>query len=192
MALFTATPSLRPPRFHADERLAWNGIAPDLPGVPLRIEAASFNGAPASFAIVGPWSPGAPAAVAPAARTSDLVSLVASAMIVPLCLTGGVLLARRNLQRGRGDRRGALALGVAVFALTIAGWLVGAAHFLNLQSEQARVGAVLASALFSAALYGLLYLAIEPQIRRVRPQMLVTWSRIMSGRSATRCWDEIC
>ena len=183
MNAFAPTASLRAPRFFADHRLAWTGDATDLPGVPLRIEAASFDGSPTSFAIVGPWSPGAaPPPVAATATSGDLVSVIASAIIVPLCLTGGVLLARRNLQRGRGDRRGAVALGATVFALTIAEWLVGATHFLNLRSEQARVGAALSGALFSAAIYGLLYLAIEPQIRRVRPQMLVTWSRVMSGR----------
>jgi len=183
MNAFTPTASLHAPRFFADQRLAWTGDATDLPGVPLRIEAASFDGSPTSFAIVGPWSPGAaPPPAAATATSGDLVSVIASAIIVPLCLTGGVLLARRNLQRGRGDRRGAVALGATVFALTIAEWLVGATHFLNLRSEQARVGAALSGALFSAAIYGLLYLAIEPQIRRVRPQMLVTWSRVMSGR----------
>jgi hypothetical protein len=71
---------------------------------------------------------------------------------------------------------------VIVFALSIGQWLVGAAHFSDVDAEQSRFSATLGSAILSASLYGLLYLAIEPQVRRLWPHLLVTWSRLVSGR----------
>ncbi|HUB33683.1 MAG TPA: serine/threonine-protein kinase, partial [Bryobacteraceae bacterium] len=39
-----------------DARAAWTGTYPEAPNVPLRIEAASWQGRPVSFETIGPWS----------------------------------------------------------------------------------------------------------------------------------------
>ena len=44
-----------PPRY-ADRRAAWDGIYPDAPEIPIRVEAASFHGRAVAFRIVEPWS----------------------------------------------------------------------------------------------------------------------------------------
>jgi serine/threonine-protein kinase len=158
------------------------GSMPDLPASQLRIEAASHRDTPVSFQVIGPWARPTRMVPPPVNRAARVVATIAAVVVVPLCLIGGLILARRNLTRGRGDRRGAIHLAVIVFALSIGQWLVGAAHFSDVDAEQSRFSATLGSAILSASLYGLLYLAIEPQVRRLWPHLLVTWSRLVSGR----------
>jgi serine/threonine-protein kinase len=182
MTAFTpATPDWVP-RNYADTRLAWAGAMPEAPGTQLRVEAASHRDIPVNFQVLGPWARPARMVPPPVNRAARLVTTVASVVVVPVFLIGGLILARRNLIRGRGDRRGAIHLAVLVFALSIGRWLLGAAHFADAAAEPARFSAALGSAILSASLYGLLYLAIEPHVRRLWPHLLVTWSRLVSGR----------
>jgi hypothetical protein len=173
------------PRSYADERRAWQGSATDLPGVTLRVEAASHRGTPVGFQIIGPWARPVRMQAPRIDRATEIVSLVASLVVVPLCLVGGVLLARRNLKLGRGDRRGAWTFAGLVFALTMLQWAFGAAHVADLGVEQGRLAATAAWALLSAIVFGLLYLAIE-RIRRIWPQLLIAWSRVLTGRVRDR------
>ena len=170
------------PRMYADARTAWLGTVVELPDVPLRVEAASHQGRPVSFQIIGPWVRPARIRATPVNPTAELVGFIAVGVVVPGVLLGAALLARRNLRRGRGDRRGAIRLAIAVFALELLRWVFAARHYPDVALEQARLGQALSGALFAAALGGLLYLAVEPQVRRHRPAMLVTWSRLISGR----------
>jgi hypothetical protein len=170
------------PRYYADERHAWIEASPGPIGQPLRIEAASHRGTPVSFQIVGPWARPTREQAAPVDRSTQIVGILASVFVVPAVITAGVLLARRNLRLGRGDRRGAIVLASIVFSLSMITWLLGARHFGAVLEEQTRFGGALSGALFSAAIYGLLYLAIEPTVRRVWPQVLITWSRLAGGR----------
>lgn len=182
MAAFTPAVPEWTPRVYADARVAWTGEAPDLPGVPLRVEAASHRGVPVNFQIVGPWARPTRMTPPPVSRTTEIVTLAATGVIVPTCLVGGLLLARRNLQRGRGDRAGALRLAALAGALALGQWTLEADHFANVVAEQGRFGAAVVRAAAAGALYALLYLAIEPQVRRMRPAMLVTWTRLVAGR----------
>jgi hypothetical protein len=182
MARFTAVTPDWVPRNYADARLAWTGSTPEVPGVDIRVEAASHRNTPVSFQIIGPWARPTRMIPPPVNRAARVVATIATVVVVPLCLVGGLVLARRNLIRGRGDRRGAIHLAALIFALSIGQWLLGAAHFSDVDAEQSRFTATLGAAILSASLYGLLYLAIEPQVRRLWPHLLVTWSRLVSGR----------
>jgi serine/threonine-protein kinase len=174
------TPDWTPPTY-ADDRKAWEGTTPDLPGVSLRVEAASHRGTPVNFQIVGPWARPVRMQAPPVDRATQVVSLVASFVVLPLVVIGGALLARHNLRLGRGDRRGAVIFTAVLFALDLATWVFGASHFADLNIEQSRLRAAAAQALWFSALLGLLYLAIEPHVRRIWPQLLITWSRLMTG-----------
>ena len=118
----------------------------------------------------------------PVNRATQIVTTVASVIIVPLVFIGGLLLARANIRRGRGDRRGAIRLGIIAFVLSMGQWALGSSHFADVAAEQSRFGAALAAALMTGAQFALLYLAIEPHVRRLWPHLLVTWSRLVSGR----------
>ena len=182
MSAFTPVEPDWVPRNYADARLAWKGSVPEIPGVDVRVEAASHRNIPVSFQIVGPWARPTRMVPPPANRAADVVGTVAGVIVLPACFIGGLILARRNIARGRGDRRGAVRLAAIAFALSMGQWLLGAAHFADVTAETARFSSKLGSAILGASLFGLLYLAIEPHVRRLWPHLLVTWSRLVSGR----------
>jgi hypothetical protein len=182
MSVFTPANPDWVPRNYADARLAWVGSAPDLPGIEVRVEAASHRNVPVNFQVIGPWARPTRMVPPPVNRSARVISTVASLVVIPACFIGGLILARRNLARGRGDRRGAVHLAVLAFALMFGRWLLGATHFADVDAEQSRFTATLGGAILTSSLYALLYLAIEPQVRRLWPHLLVTWSRLVSGR----------
>ena len=55
LELEPTVPTWTPP-FFADTRMAWTGTWPDAPDIPIRIEAAAFQGHPVSFQIIEPWT----------------------------------------------------------------------------------------------------------------------------------------
>jgi hypothetical protein len=91
-----------------------------------------------------------------------------------------VMLAFRNLRRGRGDLRGAVRLGLAIVTVMAGAWLIGGRHRLAHEMNQA----ILVLGLWgtTALLYGLTYLAIEPAIRRRWPWRFTAWNRLLDGR----------
>ena len=95
---------------------------------------------------------------------------------------GGALLAAHNVRRGQWDRRGASRLAAAAFILCFAGDFVGSHHSLDPAAE---VHAFFASTAYGATrglMTWILYIAIEPFIRKLHPRSLVSWSRLLAGR----------
>jgi hypothetical protein len=131
-----------------------------------------------AFDVIGPWTKGA----RDAATDSVAPGTGPGAITLILLLLGtAVVLAFRNLKSGRADRRGAFRLGVVVVSLTMAGWLVWP-HISNLGIERSRMFVTLGLGLFLAGALYVIYLAIEPFVRRSWPTMLVGWSRLLSGQ----------
>jgi hypothetical protein len=93
-----------------------------------------------------------------------------------------VVLARRNLARGQGDRRGAARLAGMLGGLFLLSWVAGGGHAPSLRAEFSLLVQAAGLALFYAALAGLFYLALEPRLRRHWPQVQVGWSRLFTGR----------
>jgi serine/threonine-protein kinase len=98
-----------------------------------------------------------------------------------MVLAGAVLLARRNLRLGRGDRHGALKLALFVFGVSVFGALIGAHHVPVLGGELSILYQSISFALFTAVVVWLLYIALEPYVRRHWPQLLISWSRLLAG-----------
>ncbi len=105
-------------------------------------------------------------------------------------LTGGVLLARANLRRRRGHRAGALRLAFVVFAARMLTWAFGAPHvarpgMAGLFQREGELGALIdniAESLLVSGTVWLLYLALEPYVRRQWPERIVGWIRLIEGR----------
>ncbi|HYE66715.1 MAG TPA: serine/threonine-protein kinase, partial [Pyrinomonadaceae bacterium] len=55
MMSFKPAESKWAPLYTNDERAAWEGVYPENPQIPIRIEAASYRGKPVYFEIVNPW-----------------------------------------------------------------------------------------------------------------------------------------
>jgi serine/threonine-protein kinase len=65
--------------------------------------------------------------------------------------------------------------------MTVAGWALGAHHTPHID-EFSLVAQGLSMALMIAALVWLLYIALEPYVRRRWPQTMISWGRILEGR----------
>ncbi|HET7151169.1 MAG TPA: serine/threonine-protein kinase [Candidatus Acidoferrum sp.] len=189
-SLFTAA-GLDPASFHpaapewaplawGDARAAWTGVVPGRETIPLRIEAAFYRGKPIYFDTIYPWS-------RPERSTPYAPSLVRKIWVTLFCvlifavLVGGLLVARHNLRLGRVDGRGALRLGSFVLVVMLAMWALRAHHILSFDEVDLFIIG-LSWALLYAAFGALLYLALEPYVRRREPQTLISWARLMKGK----------
>jgi hypothetical protein len=179
---FAAIDSDVTPRAFADARAAFEGPHPDDPSTTVRIETSTFRGRPVSFQVIAPWTQIAAGRRVAQGTTERLIGVFA-AVLVPLLLVAGVVLARRNLKTGRGDRRGAAAAGTFMLATGIASWVIGATHTSIIDSEVDRLfNVAIAGGLFSAAMLWVWYIGVEPYVRRFWPNMMLGWSRLVSGR----------
>ncbi len=177
-SLFTRiTPADVPPSF-ADARMAWSGKHPD-DGTPIRIEAAAFRGVPVYFRIAAPWDGKDLSSQVPFGQGNGFLIFMTTAGAVALTISG--VLAWRNLRLRRGDRQAAVKIATAMFILSATSAILLADHEPLLGHEMAIVRSSLGPALLAAAVFGLLYIAVEPFIRRRWPDRLISWARLLAG-----------
>jgi hypothetical protein len=173
-----AQPMWTPP-VDSDARAAWTGSLAERPNVLMRIEAAAYRGKPVYFELIGPWTRAE--RMQPYQPTvGERVTLVIFIVLLLSLLAVGAILARRNLRLGRGDRRGASRLAAFVFAAWAVAWLFGAHHVPNF-AELGLFTEFLAWGLAWSCFTWLLYIALEPYVRRRWPATLVSWSRLLAG-----------
>jgi serine/threonine-protein kinase len=161
------------PNHFADSRAAWTGIIPGLE-LPGRIEAAAFRGKPVSFQILEPWKK--PERTVPEAPLQIKLLFVFFITIV----FAAAYLARKNLRRGRGDRRGAARIALFTFVLGAISWVVNE-HHVTTQWEFSLFMAALPTALFSTFVIWAVYIALEPDVRRLHSSILISWTRALAG-----------
>jgi hypothetical protein len=167
------------PRVYADTRAAWTGPLPGLTGRPLRIEAAAYRGRAVAFQQVAPWTRATRTALVSGARAGSVWSALGTVAVFSM-FVAAALVARHNLRKGRGDRRGALQLATFVSLVAFAVWLLDSKHVANPDVEMGRFFS--GQPLWAAGMLWLLYLAIEPYVRRFWPTTVVSWSRLMAWR----------
>ena len=172
-------PQWTPPSY-ADQRAAWEGPMPGWPEQKLRIEAAAYRGRVVSFQTISPWTEPSQMREAPRSRGRRFSQAVVAVM-VPFVLAVAAGVARHNLRKGRGDRRGAFRISTTVFIAMFGYWIVRAAHFSNPDVELDRFFTALGFALFCAGALWVLYLALEPYVRKFWPTTVISWSRLMAG-----------
>ena len=172
-------PTWTPP-VYADQRAAWQGPHVDHPEIPIRIEAASFKGQVVHFEVVFPWD----IPLRQEEQTvggGERVATILLFIVFLVILTGAGLMGRTNLKLGRGDRRSASRLAMFVFLVSAAGGLIGAHHVSILGEELSIIFLIVAYSITPAAATWLLYIALEPHIRRRWPKLIISWSRLMAG-----------
>jgi Protein kinase domain len=169
------------PRSHGTEWAAWEGTLADFPDITLRVESSAFRGMPVSFRTIWPWTPPAQPAAPPPARS---FRQLAPSMLGNILLVGTLLMARSNVRAGRGDRRGAARLFVFTIVIWIASWVMGARQYRSFDTQDGRFFEFLSHALFNSAVVWMLYLALEPYVRRFSPAILISWTRVLSGQIA--------
>ncbi|HKO34935.1 MAG TPA: serine/threonine-protein kinase [Pyrinomonadaceae bacterium] len=179
LASFKPTTSQWAPLYTHDERAAWEGVFPEQPELPIRVEAAAYRGKPVHFEVVAPWD--GPERQQPSGlptRIKALFTILLSVFV--LMLVGSSLLAIRNLRQGRGDRKGAWRLGVFMFIVTLL-MRIFSAHHVPTFDEFGTILNALQDSLFAAAFLWLVYIALEPFVRRRWPHRIVSWTRLLNG-----------
>jgi serine/threonine-protein kinase len=168
-----------PPR-HADARAAWEGTYPGRAELPLKVEAAAYRGKPVYFELIGSWQrPNRQTPFAASGAQKIFATLLLTFYFGALTLAA--LLAWRNLRLGRGDRRGALRLTLFVFVLRMIYWVFYAHHVPTAGEVVGQFVGGLQSALYWSCFIGLMYLALEPFLRRRWPEWIISWSRLLAG-----------
>jgi serine/threonine-protein kinase len=163
-----------------DERAAWDGIDPTHPNEKVHVEAAAYHGRLVYFDTIYPWDRSA-RQFEPSASWRNKVFISMLIVIVLLALFGSALLARRNLQLGRGDRRGAMRVAIVFFIVRMLMWAFAEHHNALAGREFDLFLTHLAFAVFLAAFLWLLYVALEPFVRKKWPGWIISWSRLLVG-----------
>jgi serine/threonine-protein kinase len=178
-ARFTPAQPKRVPPAAYDGRAAWQGTSVRHPEVPLYVTAAGYRGKLVYFGVFGPWQgPG----TSQATRLFGFAIRGFFVVILFTLLVAGVMLARRNIRLGRGDRRGALRISAYVFATSMIAWLLRAHHVADVGREWGLLSADLGASLLAGAFVWLSYVALEPYFRRRWPDLLISWNRLLAGR----------
>jgi predicted Ser/Thr protein kinase len=164
----------------SDAQQAWTGEWPGFNRRPLRIEAAAWHGRPVFFSLIGPWTH---AARMPASdlATSEILTRILLIVILLLPIIAAVVLARWNFVHGKGDRRGAMRLATVIFFLHLVLWMLQA-HFSSVGDFILLLFLAISAALLWGGAVWMLYLALEPYVRRYWPQAIISWTRALSGR----------
>ena len=177
---YLVTEPRRTPPMYADQRAAWEGPHIDHPDIPVRIEAASFKGQVVHFEVVFPWDP--PLRQEEQTSTGgERLATILLFVVFLVVIIGAGMMGRNNLKLGRSDRRGASRLAMFIFLLSVAGGVIGAHHVPILGEELDIIFLIVSYSIAFAALTWLLYIALEPHIRRRWPKLIISWSRLMAG-----------
>ena len=180
-ASFTPTPPQWNPPVFSQERFAWSGTFPDHADIPLRVEAGTYSGRLNHLQLVAPWTQ--EDRMQPRVqRWAERVGQTLASVLLLALLLGSILLARRNLISGHGDRRGALRIATLTFAINTLVWALIANHAPSFQQEWELLFPVLGLHVFFSMLLWALYIALEPYVRQRWPDSLIGWSRLLSGR----------
>jgi predicted Ser/Thr protein kinase len=164
----------------SDTRVAWNGTWPGT-ARPLHVEAATYHGKPVFFSLIGDWTKPGRMKDTEKESLGKQAGKFISVFVLCVLLVASLLLARRNYRQGRGDREGAFRLAGAMFLLEIALWLCRC-HFSSAYETVGLFLLAVSTALFIAGITWMLYLAIEPWVRRHWPKTMISWSRLLAGQ----------
>ncbi|HKQ53260.1 MAG TPA: protein kinase [Pyrinomonadaceae bacterium] len=179
-AAFKQADSKWTPPHAYDVRAAWEGTYPGAPELPLRVEAAGYRGRPVYFELVNPWKQSAEQ-VMTVTESGEQAGFALVAVLFFVAFFVGAYLAWRNLRLGRGDRRGAFRLALFFFFTRMSAWVVTTHHVTAISEATNLLTSGLQSALFWSIFIALMYLALEPFLRRRWPERAISWSRLLAG-----------
>src|SRR5262249_31929545 len=123
------------PSVGGNTRAAWEGTYPERPDISLRVEAAALDGRPVYFEVFAPWNQSARLRDVAQPPPPNLASSLVTAGFTLAGIVFAILLARRNLREGRGDRRGAWRLSIFLFVQSIVANVIAAHHTNDFLAE---------------------------------------------------------
>ncbi len=158
------------PQSEANARVVWSGSYPGRPDLPVRVEAVASAAGVTSFEVLFPWTAREPFFPQ---RTDYL-----SALLLIIVWIAPFFGARHNYLRGRADLRGALRIGTLAFFAQLG--------FLLLLADSAMNALVTRPVFWLSLALGswvaIVYIALEPWVRRWWPHALLGWARLLAGR----------
>jgi len=166
-----------PPVF-CDRRVSWTGTSTENPDATLRVDAGVCGGRLVHFEVRLEAAGAAPAPHMTPSRAGLLINIG----LLIVSLAGAAVLARRSLAQGRGDSRGALRVSVLVGVTLMAAWVLQANHVADAVEELRLLAAAAGRSLLAAGVCWLLYISLEPSVRQRRPEVLISWSRLLDNR----------
>lgn len=175
-------PQLRPAHY-ADQRLAWLGTYPES-GQEVRVEAATLNGNLVAFRVLevenlGPALPSNLEHRENVKRPETFFVFDAFMVVIGI---SAIVFAFRSLARKRTDFRGANRCAVFLFVLVASANFLMANHVANVEAEVRVLINALARGLLKTGFFWLLYVGYEPHVRRIWPELLVSWTRVFQRR----------
>ncbi len=184
MAFDAVTPN-RDPGARVSEWSAFEGDDPFRFGSRLRVERAGRDGRAVYFWVgdaAAPDTPDRSTIGAVPVEAEEQVSEFIYAAIRLLALTVGGWLAWWNVRRGQANLAGARLIALVFMGAFLGMWMTMGHHTPNLADEWATLTPAVGEAVLNALVLGIIYLALEPSVRRVRPSWLIGWNRLLAGR----------
>jgi serine/threonine-protein kinase len=161
-----------------DAQFAWRSTTAG--SGPVHVIAATLDGRLVEFDASG-------GGTAPPSR--DLMSSGRSAaaevmvwMVFVSMFAGAGVLARYNLRLGRGDRGGAKLLAITIVCLSMLSGTLRAHHVPIALAELEWLLFTAGWSLLWGGFNWLMYISLEPHLRRVWPRTLISWTRLLSGQ----------
>ncbi|MBS1813171.1 MAG: serine/threonine protein kinase [Acidobacteria bacterium] len=173
------------PRTPYDTRAAWTGLHPLQPEVVLHVEAAAYGGRVVYFnclelGVVETLREKQKERLPMGMTVGQTVGNIVVSSLVFVILFSAVWLTRRNLRARRGDQEGAYRLAAFVFLCSLAEKLLNASHTPTIFEGDVLMEGF-AHALFLGGISWVLYLSLEPYVRRRWPETLIGWQRLLAG-----------
>jgi predicted Ser/Thr protein kinase len=157
-----------------DTRAAWTGTDVAT-GANLRLEAAAWRGRPVFFRIIGPWT--VPSRMTPKGNTTG--NSIPVLVIIYITIISACVMGWHNFRNGKADRRGATRLSLIFFICQASANLLGMHHTATI-GEIAGFWSTISVAMLNASLNWVLYIALEPWVRRKWPRTMISWTRYTS------------
>jgi hypothetical protein len=177
-----------PPVF-ADDRRAWTGLYPERGSqeTAIRVEAATLGNRLVAFRTVETDLPLYQVGRLPEKTGWSAWRGYGRPLVIALTLLGAGMLAWRNIGSKRGDRAGAMRMAVSVGLATPIMLLLEATTLRSdtTSSTFSFLGnLVWMLSLGAGAAMGVwvLYIAVEPYVRRLWPESIISWTRLVYGR----------
>jgi serine/threonine-protein kinase len=170
-------PGHNPPVPH-DSRFAWDRSSPRR-GHP-HVTAATLDGRVVQFDVAG--TAPAPDTSKDSLATGSRATETALWTAIVLLFMGATALARRNTRLGQGDRRGAKRLSIFVIWVAVLSGMLRAHHVPIAIEEVVFLFGIAGWAMVWGGLTWMMYVGLEPYVRRVWPRSLISWTRLLSGR----------
>lgn len=150
---------------------------------PIHVSAAGYRGKAVYFQISPPWldkpeweHPAAP-------NRTGTIKYTTATVIALVLMVLAIFFARRNIRLGRGDRKGAFRLAMYFLVLDFIARKLLRHHIPDTGAEFTGLRESAALALLGATLLWIYYVTLEPYVRRQWPEFLISWSRLLNGKS---------